>query len=247
MDVKDYAGRVLLKGAHAITPPSTLTLSDELVVGFLGLYTSGEQDGREYGYNLVYLRSLDKLVPSVRYAGLTNTCPIPTMQFFAHCADVHCHPTDSIGDIDGYSPHSMEDFLAFSEQLYKPLFMRFVVTGTHIYAAVHHKGYTRFDAETIKKAAARLSKQIDTYYEANCPASPATVVEEASNAAIEASLRGEDANAVSDRVVAEYKRRTPGLGAYATKVTMEACLEVAPQVGIAFYKRIDTYTLAREV
>jgi hypothetical protein len=246
MDVKDYASRVLSQGAHAISPPRKLTLSDELVVGFMGLYTSGEQDGREYGYNLVYLRSLDKLVPSVRYRGLTNTCPIPTIQFFAHCADVHCHPTESIGDVDGYSPHSMEDFLAFSEQLYKPLFMRFVVTGSHIYAAVHHKGHTRFDAETINKAAERLSGQIDKFFEDHCPIAPAEVVEEASAAAIEASFRGEDANAVSDRVIARYKLRTPGLGAYTARVTMEACLEVAPRVGIAFYSRIDTYTLVRD-
>src|SRR5215212_9043586 len=81
------------------------------------------------------------------------------MSHFENCADVHCHPTASIGEAEGYSPHSPEDFLSLAEQIHrgKPLYIKFVVTGNHLFAVVYRRGLSTFDAtrSTWRKVTSR--------------------------------------------------------------------------------------------
>src|SRR5215212_8062260 len=92
------------------------------------------------------------------------------MSHFENCADVHCHPTASIGEAEGYSPHSPEDFLSLAEQIHrgKPLYIKFVVTGNHLFAVVYRRGLSTFDATPIYMAKGDLEEAQQSYFAKHC-------------------------------------------------------------------------------
>lgn len=245
MQVQEYIHEVLSRPSQLNDFPRRLVLPDRLVVAFSALFVAGEREGREYGCNLTYEEQTGELIQSQRYVGDSNSCPIRPMAHWENCADVHCHPADSIGDVGGYSPHSMEDFLSFSDQLHKPLFIRFVVSHDRVYAAVYRKGYTRYDAGGIYDVNGELREAIDGYFEEFCPVGQ----EERNDALVQAQLRaldrGEDGNQATARLMIEYKRRTPGLGEHTADATMRACRKVASRFRFGFYERDGTYGLVR--
>ena len=245
MNVEDYVGEVLGQRGHPNSFPKELVLPDDLVVGFSALFVAGEREAREYGCNLIYEESRNELSRSQRYVGDMNSCPIRTMMHWENCADVHCHPAASIGDVDGYSPHSMEDFLSFSEQTHKPLFIRFVVSHDRIFAAVYRKGHTLYDAQGIDELRGRLAFEIGQYFKTHCPAGDEERLEAIMKEQEKARLTGEDVNDAASRVVIGYKRRTPGLGEFTAEATTRACKQVAARYRFGFYARSGTYTLAR--
>jgi hypothetical protein len=245
MQLEDYVRDALATREHPTGFPDDLILSEKLVVALFALFVAGEQEGREYGCNLTYRETEHELIQSMLYVGDMNSCPIEPMAHPANCADAHCHPAASIGDVGGYSPHSMEDFLSLGDQRHKPVFIRFVVSGDRIYAVVYRNGLTRYDAEGIYEVNRGLKAALDDYMEAHCPVGLEERTETLSRAQVEASRRNEDPGAASERMMIEYKRRTPGLGEHTAEVTTKACRKVASRFAFGFYERTSTFALTR--
>lgn len=171
MDLADYVAGVLKHGEHATSFPSSLELPHEMAVEFLSLYKKGEEHAREFGYNLTWSPERERFVFSDIYSGDRTSTPLRTMMHFQNCADVHCHPTESIGEPGGFSPHSPEDLLAFRAQIDKgkPVYVKFVVTGNLIYAMVYRRGLSQFDETAIYEAKSELMEAQEEYFRKNCP------------------------------------------------------------------------------
>lgn len=246
MKLEEYA-RAVLQDGNTDDFPKTLELTQKLVGVLTSLYVTGEKEGREYGCNLTYEPAEGEFIVSMRYQGDSNSCPIRTMAHLENCADAHCHPADSIGDVGGYSPHSMEDFLAFEDQRHKPLFVRFVVSGDHIYAVSYRKGRTIFDAQGIDEVRGELAYQIKQYFNARCPVGEEERIKRVMRVQEEAQKLEKDPNEAAFALVTEFKKKTPGLGNFTREATMKACEKVAAKYKFGFYARSETYKLGRVV
>jgi hypothetical protein len=231
MELADYVVGVLEHGAHATLFPDKLDLPHDMAVEFLSLYKRGEEHAHEFGYNLTWSPEREAFVFSDIYSGDKTSTPLRTMSHFENCADVHCHPTESIGEKGGFSPHSPEDLLAFKAQIDKgkPLYIKFVVTGNLIYAMVYRRGLSWFDEEPIYMERESLLAEQDRYFQEHCPYTH----EERQR--LENPGWTEEAIREAEELHDQLKARTPGFGQHQMEQTRLACEKVAHLLKLGFY------------
>lgn len=237
MELLEFVEDVLERGAHGTSLPDTLTLPVNMAGTFLSLYKKGEEHAREFGHNLTYEAQTRSFVFSDIYSGDKTSTPLRTMSHFENCADVHCHPTASIGEAEGYSPHSPEDFLSLGEQIQrgKPLYIKFVVSGNHIYAVVYRRGLSTFDATAIYLAKGDLEEAQQTYFAEHCAYSAEERMELLSRAREQQDL---------DDLDTRFKSATKGYGENQMDHTFRACEKIAHLLKLGFYAGIG-HTLKR--
>jgi hypothetical protein len=143
MKLIDYVGGFLGKSTATQQQrfPTDLELPDNLIKGWRGLYKVGEKIGCEFGESLT-LQDTGQLQikRSDAVKGTDISCDVPRTGEVLEFGDMHSHPAYSIGHVDGYSAHSIEDWTVFKHHLVKPVFIRFVASGDYLYAVVYRNG-----------------------------------------------------------------------------------------------------------
>jgi hypothetical protein len=137
--------------------------------------------------------------------------------------DLHCHPSNSIGHVNGYAAHSPEDFLAFRNNTHKPVFIRFVASGTQIYAAICRSGHSNLIEKQIADIGLVINDQGTKFFDKHC-----AVNEDKRNEAM--------TEMSSSKQQYQYmilrRRETPGLGKEMERLSIRGCKEIA-QKGIS--------------
>jgi hypothetical protein len=95
--------------------------------------------------------------------GNANSCDPPRTTNDLEFGDMHSHPSFSIGHVNGYSPHSIEDWRVFQHHLSKPVFIRFVASGDYLYAVVYRKGVSEFVSPLIQSSLIFHNGKVDEY------------------------------------------------------------------------------------
>ena len=204
MKLEQYVSDILTNNAHLAGFPAYLDMPRSLVKYCWGLYQSGEKAGQEQGVRL-YLRSgkveIDTANPFKGTAsGITINTDLTTNENFG---DLHCHPSNSIGHVNGYAAHSGEDFLAMEKNTTKPVFIGFVASGTRIYAAVYRNGYTQLVKNTITGARDHGAVTSTAYFKRHCPVDEATLNQQLADCSSSKQM---------DQYLLKFRRDTPGLG-----------------------------------
>jgi hypothetical protein len=225
MELVKYVSEILNSGQHPSSFPADLDIPKVLVDYCWKLYEGGEKAGRERGVNLY--REQGKLeIGADVFEGEATGINIDSDAANDNFGDLHCHPSNSIGHVDGYSAHSPEDFLALRNNIAKPVFIRFVASGTPIYAAIYRSGHSNLVAKQIANIGLALNDKGTAFFDKKCP-----VDEEARNKAMT------DMN--SSKEQSQYlilrRRDTPGLGKEMQRLSIEGCEEIAKKGNFGFY------------
>jgi len=116
MRVEQYVSDILTTGGHPTSFPTDLDIPKELVDYCWKLYAEGEKGGRERGVNL-YLKQGKLDIGAKVFEGTATGININSDATNDNFGDLHCHPSSSIGHVDGYAAHSPEDFLALRNNI----------------------------------------------------------------------------------------------------------------------------------
>jgi hypothetical protein len=205
--------------------PGSLELPDELIKAGHDIYEKGERMGREVGQSL-------KLVGrTIKFSGLiignANSTPtIPVGPDPSDFGDMHCHPSFSIGHVNGYCPHSFEDWWVFGDHVNKPVFIRFVVSGPYFYAVVHRNGVSQYSDGAIATARTEHLREEGDYIERFHPKLKGVSMEDAS---------GEDDPAELAKEQLKKKRQAPGFGEAMMKLAGVDNVALANRLKFGFY------------
>jgi len=221
--------------------PGELELPQELAGRLAQLYQFGEANGCEYGCRVVMnpdptADSRVRLDLPDLVHGTANGCQIPQTNFPGDCGDMHSHPSASIGHVDGYSAHSLQDYLVFQHHLNKPVFIRFVGSGPWFYAVVYRQGLTHFRPNDITQLVAEDQNAMwDEFARKN-----KTTYEQ-----VQQKLFDEQLHHGKDPIqqLIEWKRQTPGFGKWLMETSIENNTDLAAQDGYGFYSAKSSGTL----
>jgi hypothetical protein len=164
------------------------------------LYQSGEKIGMEKGVNL-NLADGKLVIGDEVFQGIATGINIDNEAGFDNFGDLHCHPSNSVGHLNGYAAHSPEDFIALRNNTGKPVFIRFVASGTHIYAAIYRSGHSKLDEKEIVRIRDGNAKAARKFFDEKC-----LVDEEARNDAMLKMNSGKQ----HEQYILLRKRETPG-------------------------------------
>jgi hypothetical protein len=169
MKLIDYVGGCLDKKSSAQQQqpnfPADLELPAELITDWHNLYLTGEQQSCEYGESLTldtgfFSTSIKRSEP---VKGNANSCDPPRTTKNLEFGDMHSHPTFSIGHVNGYSPHSIEDWMVFQHHTSKPVFIRFVASGHYLYAVVYRNGVSNLLLPLIDSSLTFHTQKMEEY------------------------------------------------------------------------------------
>jgi hypothetical protein len=149
---------------------------------------------------------------------------------------MHSHPSKSIGHVDGYSAHSLEDYLIFQYHVNRPVFVRMVVSGHWFYAAVYRKGLTRFDPTEIKNL---LGAHVDAMQEYFIRVNKLKSWQDVRDKQNDVAIEGGD----HEKYMLEWKRKTPGLGKWLMEASIQYNMDLANRFQYGFYSAKNSRTL----
>jgi hypothetical protein len=140
-----------------------------MILAFIGvtivycwsLYQEGERRGMERGMNL-YLPDGKLKIGDKVFEGTATGINIDSDATNDNFGDLPCHPSNSIGHANGYAAHSSEDFLAFRNNTHIPVFIRFVASGTQIYAAIYRSGHSKLIEKQIASSSTSSVRSMKT-------------------------------------------------------------------------------------
>jgi hypothetical protein len=124
MKLEEYVSDILTQNKHPASFPDHLDIPKELVKYCWSLYESGEKAGRERGVNL-HLRNGKLVIDSNVVEGTPTGITIDNATASDNFGDLHCHPSASIGHVNGYAAFSAEDWLAIEKNTAKLVFIVF--------------------------------------------------------------------------------------------------------------------------
>ncbi|HEX8789708.1 MAG TPA: hypothetical protein VF765_02070 [Polyangiaceae bacterium] len=235
MQLTQYVSAVLNKGQFSTSFPADIDIPRSFVQYCYSLYASGERQSKELGITLS-LGAKDALVISDEITtGLATGINLPYKEGASNFGDLHCHPSSSIGHKKGYAAHSPEDVVSMGPHAQKPLFCRFVCSGTRIYLMVHRSGHSAIVQKDVFTVRDKNSVAAQEYLSRRCPITP-----EQDQQAYEkmSDSRQLDAYAV-------YKRSsTPGLGKEMERLSIEGGKEIAQKCNLGFYAGDQGYGIS---
>ena len=225
MRVEQYVSDILTTGGHPTSFPTDLDIPKELVDYCWKLSAEGEKGGRERGVNL-YLKQGKLDIGAKVFEGTATGININSDATNDNFGDLHCHPSSSIGHVDGYAAHSPEDFLALRNNTAKPVFIRFVASGTHIYAVIYRSGHSNLDAKQIANIGLGVNDKATDFFDKKCPVGEA----ERNSAMLDMDSSKQQAQYILLR-----RRETPGLGKEMERLSIIGCKEIAQRGNFGFY------------
>src|ERR1700736_2832002 len=101
MKLEEYVSDILGQNKHPTSFPDHLDIPKALVDYCWNLYQSGEKVGREQGVNL-YLKNGKLVIGSELFDGTPTGITITNDTTNDNFGDLHCHPSASIGHVQGY-------------------------------------------------------------------------------------------------------------------------------------------------
>lgn len=225
MKLVDYVSEVLTENKHAKSFPDDIDIPKAFVDRFWELYSDGERRGLELGTN-VHIESGQLKLSDKVHQGVATGINIPNDPAAENFGDVHVHPSSSIGHVKGFAAHSGEDFLAIDNNKTKPLFARFVASGTCVYLAIYRQGHSTIDKSAICKVRDDCANEAANYLEAHC-----LVDRDARNEAM-AAMNG---SKEMDAYMVQRRRETPGLGKEMQRLSIEGGKKIAQTGNFGFY------------
>jgi hypothetical protein len=225
MELEKYVSEILNQGKHATSFPDELDIPKTLVDYCWSLYQSGEKIGMEKGVNL-NLADGKLVIGDKVFQGIATGINIDNEAGFNNFGDLHCHPSNSVGHLNGYAAHSPEDFMALRNNTGKPVFIRFVASGTHIYAAIYRSGHSNLDEKEIVRIREGNAKAARKFFDEKC-----LVDEEARNDAMLKMNSGKQ----HEQYILLRRRETPGLGKEMERLSILGCQEIARSGSFGFY------------
>ncbi len=227
MKLEEYLEGMLEIRGRKTPRPDTLEMPRNLLQHFTWLFHMTEQNGVEHGGPLFYDDERQSVFAGDIAKGTASSMSIPKSDFDNNIGNVHAHPTESIGHRNGFCAHSMQDMLTFENELGKPFFIQFVVSGSRVYAVIYTRDVSRFDAEMK-----RLTNQLkDSVLERAKAYMVEAYGEERYLDKITSFENYEDAEAF----LQELKLSTPGLGPLMQKLSIEACMRIVRDFKYSFY------------
>jgi hypothetical protein len=234
MELIEYLSGVCNKNIYPVNFPPTLGVPKDLAKKLGKLYKYGEKLGHEHGQSF----TLDPNPPgalafSTRVEGMSNSCDPPRTGDPMEFGDMHSHPSRSIGHVDGYSAHSLEDYFVFKHHLNKPVFIRFVSSGPWLYAVVYRQGLTRYDAAAINALLDKHTQAMWEYFEmmnqGHDYADFDSRKDKLSDIALTRSPQAADQQMVTWKVL------TPGLGKWLMETSIRYNIQLAEIDRYGFY------------
>jgi hypothetical protein len=235
MELETYVSEILNKGLHATSFPADLDIPRTLVDYCWELYQDGEKIGKERGVNL-FLDTHGKLdIDTNVFQGTPTGITITSATTNDNFGDLHCHPSNSVGHVNGYAAHSGEDFLAIRNNTAKPVFIRFVASGTHIYAAVYRSGYSTLVESQIASIRDTNSVDAQKFFEQKC------LVKKTER---DAAMLNMNSSQEMDQYMVQRRRETPGLGKEMQRLSINVCETISKQLKFGFYAGDQGYGIS---
>lgn len=235
MQLTQYVSGVLKKGQFATSFPAHIDVPRSFVQYCYRLYTSGEQQSKELGTTMS-LGANDALVISDDIAtGTATGINLPYTDGANAFGDLHCHPSSSIGHKKGFAAHSPEDVVSMGPHLRKPLFCRFVCSGTRIYLMAYRNGHSAIVEKDVFTVRDENSLAAQDYLRRRCPI---TAEQEEQAYAKMTDNKQLDAYAVHKRSC------TPGLGKEMERLSIEGGREIAQKCKLGFYSGDQGYGIS---
>jgi hypothetical protein len=128
--------------------------------------------------------------------------------------------------VKGFAAHSGEDFLAIDNNKTKPLFARFVASGTCVYLVIYRAGHSTIDKSAICKVRDECAAEAAVFFEKHC-----LVNRDARNDAM-AEMNG---SKEMDAYMVQRRRETPGLGKEMQRLSIEGGKKIAEAGNFGFY------------
>jgi hypothetical protein len=226
MELVKYVRDILSRSLYPTSFPGRLDIPKALVDYCWNLYSGGERIGKEQGVNLSLDASGNLAIGTHVFQGTASGINITNGATNDNFGDLHCHPSSSVGHVNGYAAHSGEDFLAFRDNTAKPVFIRFVASGTHIYAAVYRSGHSILNESLIVNIRDKNVEEATVYFDTHCPVKAKDRIDAMSNM--------ESSNEHHQYIVLR-RRDTPGLGKTMERLSISACKEIANKLKFGFY------------
>lgn len=265
MLLSDYVAGVQDSNKNLYTQnfPPTLELSPEFAEKLRKLARKGEVNGCELGRQVTFQAHNGSIELLNVVKGGPISCQIPRNPEPSEFADMHSHPHMSIGHVEGYCAHSLEDYFVFRHHNHKPLFIRFVATGDWIYAVAFRKGLTNYDADRIK-AEFDFNKKGSDHFDRYSPVGAQKGLKLAEIDATPISKLGDRLKeygipvpiekkemaaakqALMDRQVIEWKKQTPMYGATMMALSISWNKRLAMENSYGFYAAENSNTLGLE-
>ena len=227
MKIEDYFNGMLELRGKKVPRPDTLELPKNLLQQFTWLFQMTEQPGVEHGGPLFYDDERESIFLGTIQKGQASSMSIPKSNFDNNIGNVHAHPTESIGHKDGFCAHSMQDMLTFENELDKPFFVQFVVSGSKVYAVVYTRDVSLFNAE-MKKLTNDLKDSV-------LMDAKAYMVKAYGEERYQDKISTFEDNEQFEQFLQQLKLNTPGLGKLMQKLSIEACMRVVRQFKYTFY------------
>jgi hypothetical protein len=244
--------------------PSTLELPLDFAEKLRKMALKGENNGCELGRQVTFQARESSIELQELVKGGPTSCQIPRTADGSEFADLHTHPHMSIGHVEGYCAHSLEDYFVFDHHRHKPLFIRFVSTGDWIYAVAFRNGLTIYDSNLIKGELGTYSRKGDQFFERFSPvgaekgrmlgeidATPIfDLAERFKEYGIKIPTERKDMapakQALMDRQVVEWKKQTPMYGATMMALSIAWNKKMATESHYGFYGAMNSNVLALE-
>jgi hypothetical protein len=223
MNVNDY-----LSAPAATSFPATLVLHKDIAGDFYRLWSEGERRGIEIGQNMLFSAtthalSIDK---TQQFDGTAIYTVFGDQSAANILGDVHTHPANSIGHVDGYAAHSLQDIQGLQTNAGKPVFIRFVASGYYIYAVVYRNGHSQLDTNRLVALMGKLEGKVKTLFLQKAKLTEEERVDKLS------TFRSEQE---ADMWVLNSKKKAPGLGAEMQRLSEHYCVKVANEMNLGFY------------
>jgi len=266
MELIDYVEETK-KGKHVAGFPPALEMPGEFLNQLHLLYTDGEKNGCEFGQTAFFRSNGKKIELSKTIKGTSVSCDPPRTSDNEELADMHSHPSASIGHVDGYSAPSLQDYLVFRHHMDKPLFIRFVSSGDWTYAVVYRKGLTVLAVQTITDKILDCNFEMREYQEKNMPGTfedrdkELFAIENMPSKTLLTNTEfwlscftkqpshfelDKRRSALRDLKMVEWKRQTPLLGSFLMEQSMGYNTEMANSGKFGFYCAKGSATLKLE-
>jgi hypothetical protein len=213
MEITDYLSGVYNKNIYPKNFPPKLEVPKDLGKNLTKLYKHGEKLGREHGQSFVLNLNLPgHLQFSPRVVGVSNSCDPPRTLQATECGDMHSHPSRSIGHVDGYSAHSLEDYYVFQYHLNKPVFIRLVSSGPWLYAVVYRSDLTRYQRSSIDELLNKHTQALWEYFEMMNNKQP--YGDNGARQQILGDIGAQQSQQAAEKQMVTWKVLTPGFGTW---------------------------------
>jgi hypothetical protein len=237
--------------------PRQLTLPADLSQSLFKLYKDGENNGCEFGQTAFFRTTKNEVEVSAVQKGTAVSVQCDRTTDPDEFGDLHSHPSMSIGHLNGFSAHSLEDYKVFAHHLAKPLFIRFVSSGNWLYALVYRQGLSQYDAAFIDERIRKHNTNMTDYFNRYSPVKDQmnALANEMESQPLNELLRGKEKLATTKPEMAaqrraiiewqklEWKKQTPNYGQFMMDASIGYNTLMASHKKFGFYSGLKSEIL----